>query len=198
MTLTLGQQPLSAGLLIGGREVPTTSAGSFEHINPATGSVLGHGAIAGTDDVDEAVAAARGALASWRQTSPTRRRVILQDLARAYREHAAEFAALTTAESGIPAPVAATIGPASADWFDYYAGWTDKLSGATLPVEGAFDYTQQEPVGVVAILLTWNPPAATIGATVAPALAAGCTVVLKPPELAPFTSALFGRLCNEV
>jgi aldehyde dehydrogenase (NAD+) len=198
MTLTLGREPLSAGLLIGGREVPTTSAGSFEHLNPATGAVLGHGAIASSGDVDEAVAAARGALSSWRQTSPQRRRAILQELARAYREHAVEFAALTTAESGIPAPVAATIGPASADWFDYYAGWTDKLRGATIPVDGAFDYTQQEPVGVVAVLLTWNTPAATIGATVAPALAAGCTVVLKPPELAPFTSALFGRLCNEV
>jgi aldehyde dehydrogenase (NAD+) len=198
MTLTLGQEPLSAGLLIGGREVPTTAAGSFEHLNPATGSLLGHGAIAGADEVDEAVAAARGALVSWRQTSPSRRRAILQDLGRAYREHADEFAALTTAESGIPAPVAATIGPATADWFDYFAGWTDKLRGATIPVEGAFDYTQQEPVGVVAVLLTWNTPAATIGATVAPALAAGCTVVLKPPELAPFTSALFGRLCNEV
>ena len=198
MTLTIGQEPLSAGLLIGGREVPTTAAGRFEHLNPATGSLLGHGAIASTDDVDEAVAAARSALVQWRQTSPQRRRTILQDLARAYREQAGEFAALSTAESGVPAPVAATIAPSSADWFEYYAGWTDKLRGATLPVEGAFDYTQQEPVGVVAILLTWNTPAATIGATVAPALAAGCTVVLKPPELAPFTSALFGRLCNEV
>src|SRR5689334_21765068 len=138
MTLTIDREPLSAGLLIGGREVPTTAAGSFEHLNPATGSLLGHGAIASTDDVDEAVAAARSALVQWRQASPQRRRTILQDLARAYREHADEFAALSTAESLVPAPVAATIAPCSADWFEYYAGWTDKLRGATLPVEGAF------------------------------------------------------------
>lgn len=195
---TVDVDQLAAGLMIGSRDVASTSSGTLEHVNPATGKLLGSVAVAGPSEVDEAVSAARSALSEWRAWPPARRRELLQRLAVEMRAHSGDFAALTTAESGVISPVAAVMAPGAADWFEYYAGWIDKLSGEVFPVDGAFDYTQPEPFGVVAILLTWNSPAATIGATVAPALAAGCTVVLKPPELAPFTSALFGRLCRKV
>lgn len=197
MTATADPGLLTAGLLIGARTVESTSSGTLTHVNPATGGTLGTLAVAGPSEVDDAVGAARSALAEWRAVSPAGRREVLLRLAAAIREHAAEFATLTTAESGVISSVATAMAPGAAGWFEYYAGWIDKLTGDVIPVAGAFDYTQPEPYGVVAVLLTWNSPAATIGATVAPALAAGCTVVLKPPELAPFTSALFGSLCRE-
>lgn len=96
----------------------------------------------------------------------------------------------------MPLNQSSAIAERAASWFDYYAGWTDKLTGRTYS-DTNFIYTRMEPVGTVAVLLTWNGAIGSIGMKVAPALAAGCTVVLKPPELAPFTSSLFGRVCAE-
>ena len=115
------------------------------------------------------------------------------------RVHAEEFAAINALEVGTPAALSKaryTSGPTA---FEYHAGWIDKLSGDTIPVDpaGSFDFTVLEPVGVVGVILTWNHPLAGIQMTVAPALAAGCTVVIKPPEVAPFACIRFGRLCEE-
>jgi aldehyde dehydrogenase (NAD+) len=113
------------------------------------------------------------------------------------RASTAEFAAISILEAGIISTFADQQAPRAAEWADYYAGWADKLTGATVPMAGAFDYTVHEPVGVVALLLSWNGPTGTIGMKVPAALAAGCTTVLKPSELAPFSAIRFGQLCLE-
>ncbi|ONH31723.1 aldehyde dehydrogenase family protein [Pseudofrankia asymbiotica] len=188
--------PLPTGLLIGDEWVHHTADGSYQHVNPATGLVQAEFPVAGAAEVDAAVAAARAALPVYRAWSAAQRRRALQRLAALMREHSAEFAALGTAESGLLTAVASGVAGHAADWFEYYAGWTDKIGGSVSPAAG-LNYTLHEPVGVVAVLLTWNSPTAMIGTKMAAVLAAGCTIVLKPPELAPFGSVLFGRLCLE-
>ncbi|GAA5162891.1 aldehyde dehydrogenase family protein [Pseudonocardia eucalypti] len=182
--------------LIGGDALKTGTGGSLEHVNPATGesSTL---ELAGADEVDAAVAAAREAFGVWSGLAPMARRYLLQQLARRINESAADLSALSTYESGMPVVYAAqmaAVGPA--EWFDYYAGWADKLNGEVI---GAWDfnYTVPEPYGVVAAIVPFNGPVWEIGMKAAPALAAGNTVVIKPPELAPYSSILFGRLCLE-
>jgi aldehyde dehydrogenase (NAD+) len=140
---------------------------------------------------------ARAALAVWKEWAPAARRDVLLRIARLMREHSNEFSELSTIELGATASLADRLAGIAANWFEYYAGWTDKLQGGVYPIPGNLDYTLPEPVGVVAAIITWNGPTATIVFKVAPALAAGCCVVLKPPELAPFSCHLFARLCLE-
>ena len=110
-----------------------------------------------------------------------------------------ELARRTTLELGMPVTPARYYPPMAASYFGYYAGWADKLEGATIPVTppSGFDYTLLEPYGVVGIIITWNGPLASIGMKVAPALAAGNCVILKSPELAPFAAEHFARLALE-
>jgi aldehyde dehydrogenase (NAD+) len=180
--------------LIGPDAVKGGTGGQLPHVNPATGETRNLD-LAGKAEIDAAVAAAREAFPVWSGLEPMARRYLLQRLAQKINEHADELAALSTWESGMPvryaAPMAAT-GPA--EWFDYYAGWADKLNGEVI---GAwkFNYTLPEPYGVVVAIVPFNGPVWEIGMKAAPALAAGNTVVVKPPELAPYSTALFGRLC---
>lgn len=197
-SLSTGADPeavLPTGLLIGDAWVDTTSAGEMEHVYAATGEVQRSFPVAGPAEIDAAVAAARAALAAWARIAPAERRAVLLRIAAALRAHAAEFATISVLEAGMIRPAAASMAGVAAEWFDYYGGWADKLGGDHIRMPGAFDYTVPEPVGVAAVLFTWNGPTASLGMKVAPALAAGCTVVLKPPELAPFSSNLFARLC---
>jgi acyl-CoA reductase-like NAD-dependent aldehyde dehydrogenase len=180
--------------LIGPDAVPGGTGGRLPHVNPATGEAH-RLELAGTVEVDAAVAAAREAFPLWSGLAPMARRYLLACLAQKLNEHADELAALSTWESGMPVRYAATMaatGPA--EWFDYYAGWADKLNGEVIGAHD-FNYTLPEPYGVVAAIVPFNGPVWEIGMKAAPALAAGNTVVIKPPELAPYTSVLFGRLC---
>jgi len=182
--------------LIGGDALKSGTGGPLPHVNPATGQSRSL-ELAGSEEVDSAVAAAREAFPVWSGLAPMARRYLLQQLARKINESAAELSALSTYESGMPVVYAAqmaAVGPA--EWFDYYAGWADKLNGEVI---GAWDfnYTIPEPYGVIAAIVPFNGPVWEIGMKAAPALAAGNTVVIKPPELAPYSSILFGRLCLE-
>ncbi|HEY1966326.1 MAG TPA: aldehyde dehydrogenase family protein [Pseudonocardia sp.] len=182
--------------VIGDRTVGGGTGGTLVHVNPATGE-QSQLALAGAAEVDAAVAAARQAFPVWSGLAPMARRYLLQQLANKIKERTGELAALSTWESGMPVAYAATmaaIGPA--EWFDYYAGWADKLNGEVIGAWN-FNYTLPEPYGVVAAVVPFNGPVWEIGMKAAPALAAGNTVVIKPPELAPYSSIRFGQLCLE-
>jgi aldehyde dehydrogenase (NAD+) len=188
---------LAGGLLIGDRWSHASTAGTMDHVNPTTGEVQGRFPIAGGTEIDGAVAAARGALPGWRGLPPSERRAVLLRLAELLRANAEKFSRVITLENGMPVRVSSGQAAHTAAWFDYYAGWVDKITGDVIPMGGSFNYTLLEPYGVVAIILTWNGPTGLIGMKVAAALAAGCCVVLKPPELAPYSSSLFGRIALE-
>ncbi|MCU1454190.1 MAG: Aldehyde dehydrogenase [Acidimicrobiales bacterium] len=195
-TQTIDQSDLGeARLFIDGSWIDKTSVGTMTKVNPADGTAQGIVHLAGTDEVDAAVAAARAALPAWRDMAPTERRRVLLRMEAVLEEHAAELAAIAAAEGGTAVNLAQG-GPAvAAQWFGYYAGWTDKIEGSVPQVSGnGFDYTRCEPYGVVGIIITWNGPLISVGMKVAPALAAGNTVVLKSPELAPFAIDRFTQL----
>ena len=191
---------LRPGLLIGGEEIGAGGGGTFGHVNPATGKVQQSLPMAGPEDVDRGVAAARAGQAEWRRWKPEQRRRVLTRIADAMRANAAELGMVQALENGIPvsmgSDVMVTLG---ADWFEYAASWADKLEGQVVPTAPGevFDYTLLEPIGVVAVVLTWNGPVGSWGMCVAPPLAAGCSVIVKPAEQAPFSSLLLGRICAE-
>lgn len=189
-----------SALLIGDDWVEETSGGVHEHVNPATGQVQRAVPLAGPDEIDRAVRTADSAQRGWAATPPEQRRSVLLRLADLIEANGAELGTLTTLENGTPAsftPLACSVlGP---EYFRYYAGWCEKLEGAVIPVYpgGGLDYTMPQPYGVVAAIIPWNGPLGAIGMKVAPALAAGNAVVLKPPELAPFTSLRVAELALE-
>jgi aldehyde dehydrogenase (NAD+) len=190
---------LRPGLLIGDEWRTTGSGGELEHVNPSTGKRQAMFPIAGPTEIDDAVGAARAALASWRRTAPVARRAVLNRIGELIREHADDLATINALEVGTPAALSRLRYTAGITAFEYHAGWVDRLTGDTIPMTPgqAFDFTVLEPVGVVAAILTWNHPLANIQMVVAPALAAGCSVVIKPPEAAPFACLRFGQLCEE-
>jgi aldehyde dehydrogenase (NAD+) len=189
---------LPTGLLIGGQWRNDASGGTMPHVNPATGRVQAEFPVAGEHEVDDAVRAARAALRDWRRLPAAERARMLHRIAAGMRERADELGMLTTLENGTLHRYAASFAEFGATWFDYYAGWTDKLHGAHIGFPGALDYTIVEPVGVVGIFLTWNGPTGSIGMKAAAALAAGCTIIIKTPDLAPFTTKVFGEICTQV
>lgn len=185
-------------LLVDGQPVADASGGRRDHVNPTTGRPQASFAIAGAREVDDAVRSARAAFPAWRDRSPGDRRQVLLRLAELVEEQGPRFGPMTALESGTPIAIGSA-GRLTVEYLRYYAGWADKLEGRTVPVwpQAGFDYTRLEPVGVVGVLIPWNGPLTSIGQKVAPALAAGCCVVLKPSELAPFVALAFGRLCLE-
>jgi aldehyde dehydrogenase (NAD+) len=187
----------SGALLIGGERVDGPGLAWRHHVNPATGRPLGSFVMADEAAVDAAVGAARQAFPAWRDVPPAPRRDLLLELARLVQEHDAEFGTLRTLELG--APLKRKRGRSmAAEYIAYYAGWVDKLEGRTVPVgPAALDYTLPEPYGVVAVIIPWNGPVVSAGMKVAPAIAAGNCVVLKPSELGPLSALRFGELCLE-
>lgn len=175
------------------------STGSFEHVNPATGQVQMLVPLAGAQEVDAAVAAANTAFPGWRGTSPEVRRQILQRLAELIDENAERFARLSALEFGGVIAFTRHLALLSRQFTNYYAGWADKLEGqvVTHDEESGFVYTIPEPLGAIAVIVTWNGPTISLGMKVIPALAAGNTVVLKPAEIAPFSSQLFMELARQ-
>ncbi|HWN36154.1 MAG TPA: aldehyde dehydrogenase family protein [Pseudonocardia sp.] len=168
---------------------------SWRHLHPATGEEVGSFAVAGAEDVDAAVRAARRAFdeGPWPRTRAGERIRVLHTCAAALREHADELRALQALDNGVPlsfGSVYATSVGVAADVFEHHAGWVDKVGGQTLPPFQGGDHlamTFREPVGVVAAILPWNAPFLLFAQKVAPALAAGCTVIVKPSEHATFT-----------
>ena len=200
MTSTTGTGvALPSTLLIGGERVSSASGGTYEHVNPSNGRGQGSVPMAGVAEVEQAVAAARGALGEWRSWNPVARRRVLVRLADLMRENVDELATLASLEMGGPitqTPYAVQWG---ADWIEEAAGWADRLHGETTPlsVRGVHEYTAVEPIGVVAALATWNGSSGAFGMTIGAPLAAGCTVVAKPSELAPFGAIRTVELAQE-
>ncbi len=187
-------------LLIGGEWVPAHSGRLMESIDPSTEEVWALIAEADEQDVDAAVAAARAAFdGPWRHsTTPTQRGALLYRLAELLRRDADRLAAIESRDNG--KPVSDTRGEMlrAADWFTFYAGLADKLRGAQVPVsENAHAYTIRQPVGVVGAILPWNSPISLSSWKLAPALAAGNTVVMKPAELTSASAMEFGKLFAE-
>jgi aldehyde dehydrogenase (NAD+) len=188
------------GNFINNALVRGSSSRTYTHVNPSSGKAQRVLQLASEEDVNRAVQAAKAAFESWRRTTPLERRELLHGIARGLREDSEEFATLYALEVGAPLAFGRWGVNDAAQWFEYYAGWTDKIVGDTIPVpqsEG-MDFTLKEPVGVVAKVLTWNAPLAGISMSIAAALAAGCTVVIKPAELAPFAAVRFGQVCAAV
>jgi aldehyde dehydrogenase (NAD+) len=188
---------LETSLIIGDQRVDVSRGGTMGHTNPATGKPNPPLSVASLEEVDDAVAAAREGFAVWRGWTPDKRRDALFRLADLMTEQSPRLGVISSLEVGHP--YSGYGGAYSADWLRYYAGWADKISGESInayPFPG-IDFTVPEPVGVVAVFVASNGPTGFFGMAGAPALAAGCSIVIKPPELAPYSSVTFGRLALE-
>src|SRR5450631_1778610 len=183
-------------LFIGGRHVAPSSGEYSIDLNPATEEPIAEVAQAGKADVDLAVAAARAALKVWSGMRAAERGRILQRAASLLEEHQEELIELESLDAGKPlAAVRRQDMAAVIDTVRYYAGWCDKITGQVIPARpDALTYTVREPVGVIAAIVPWNFPLMIGMWKIAPALACGCTVVLKPAELTPLTALRIGEL----
>ncbi len=190
-------------LFIGGRWVDAASGKTFGTLDPATGEVLALVAEAGAEDVDHAVAAARKSFdrGTWRELPPAERAKVLWKVGDMLEERANEFAQLETLDNGMPINDALLFHvPLAAATFRYYAGWVTKLDGATQQVSlpGKYlSYTLREPIGVVGQIIPWNFPLLMAAWKLAPALACGNSVVLKPSEETPLSALLLAELLQQ-
>ena len=194
-------------LFIGGEWVEPLSDAVVPVYDPATGEQVATVADAGAADVDRAVKAARNAFDSgpWRELLPSQREALIWKLSDLIDRHADELAELESVDNGKTKVMASIVDiPGSRDYFRYMAGWATKIEGSTIDVSiggrpgGAFQaYTRREPVGVVAQIIPWNFPLAMAAWKLGPALAAGCTCVLKPAEQTPLTALRLGELIQE-
>jgi aldehyde dehydrogenase (NAD+) len=188
-------------MLIGGQWVDSTSGKTFATINPATGDSICEVAEADATDVDRAVAAARKALESkpWARMSGADRGRLLYKLADLIEANMQELAALETLDNGKPIRDSLNVDlPGIVAVYRYFAGWADKIHGKTTSPSGPFmGYTRHEPVGVVGQIIPWNFPAMMQAWKWAPALACGCTSVLKPAEQTPLTALRIAELAME-
>jgi aldehyde dehydrogenase (NAD+) len=186
-------------LLLNGRWVEDTQADRLPHVNPSTGRVQGELVVAGAAEIDEAVATAREAARAWRRMPVDQRRGLLLRIASGIRAERQRLGVLGTLSGGMTNSAALAAADKCADYFEYYAGWADKVNGAVLPVYPGrgFDYTLPEPYGVILAIINWNGPLTATARKVAAAFASGNTVVLKTPELAPFALGVFAQICQE-
>lgn len=190
---------LQGGLLIAGDRVNRSSGGTHQHTYPATGRPNATVHLAGAAEIDEAVASAWRAHREWMSLTADRRRDLLIDLADAVHERLDELARLNVHDYAVPISFAhnAII---LERFLRHFAGYVDKPHGLSTPVAESFDVNlvEREPYGVVGVITPWNGALVVIAACVAPALAAGNAVVLKPSEVAPFAALRFGELCVAV
>ena len=177
-------------LFINGHSVPSETKRTFEVINPATGKPMGDAAKASVADVEHALEAAQTAFKQWSRTSGDERAAKLKAAATAIRDHERELASILTAEHGKPLGDAIKEIQGTASAFDYYGEEARRISGEIAPSKSATSRSLvfRQPIGVVAAIVPWNYPVSLMSWKVAPALAAGCTVVVKPPELAPLAT----------
>ena len=194
-------KPRVTQLLIDGKFVNSASGKTFDTFNPATEEKITSVQESGVEDVNRAVKAARKAFdgGPWRRMSGAERGRLLYKLADLMEKHQDELAALEALDNGKPFGFAK-----AADinlcikTYRYYAGWADKIHGQTIPINGPyFCYTKEEPVGVAGQIIPWNFPALMQAWKLGPALATGCTVVMKPAEQTPLTALRVGELIME-
>jgi acyl-CoA reductase-like NAD-dependent aldehyde dehydrogenase len=171
--------------------------GSITVIEPATEEVLRELPGASVDEADDAVARAKAALPAWRRVSPGDRAALLRELAQALDARREELAVLEARNAGKPISDARGEMGMVMETFAYYSGAPERLVGDTIPVAGGVAMTFREPLGVVGLIVPWNFPLAIASWKLAPALAAGNTVVLKPAELTPLTALEFERIALE-
>ncbi len=187
-------------LLIGAERPEAADGRTFETIDPATGDVICEVAFAGPEDVGRATAAARAALEGpLRKVSPSKRSGLMYGLAELIKANGDQLAELESLDNGKPLAAAKGDIAASVSHLRYYAGWPTKIEGETIPVSArnVLCYTLREPVGVCAQIVPWNYPLLMAIWKVAPALAAGCSIVLKPAEQTPLTALRLGELALE-
>ena len=187
-------------LLIGGELVPAASGETFETFNPATNEVIGRVARAGREDVERAVEAARRAFdgGPWRTMPPAERGRRMRRVADILRARNEEIARLETLNCGKIIIESRGDVTSSANCFEYYANLAGQIWGETIPMNGPlFDYTLREPLGVCGQIIPWNFPLLMAAWKLAPALAAGNTIVLKPASATPITAVMLGQICLE-
>jgi phenylacetaldehyde dehydrogenase len=193
--------------LINGKWVEALSGETFSVYDPSTGETIARVPDSGAEDIDQAVKAARRAFESgpWSKLSPSERGRMIWKIGDLLLENLEEFAELESIDNGKPVAVARVADvPLAADIFHYMAGWATKVEGNTIPISalpagGAkfFAYTQREPVGVVGQIIPWNFPLLMAAWKLAPALATGNVVVLKPAEQTPLSALRLGELLLE-
>jgi len=192
-------------LLINGKWVDSASGKTFASYNPATGQVLANVAEGDREDIDRAVKAARAAFESgpWSRMAPAGRGKLMWKLADLIEQHLEEFAQLESLDNGKPLKIARVADlPLVIETLRYYAGWATKIEGNTIPLTLSspskfLAYTVREPVGVVGQIIPWNFPLLMAAWKLGPALATGCTIVLKPAEQTPLTALLLGEMIQE-
>ncbi|HEX8421857.1 MAG TPA: aldehyde dehydrogenase family protein, partial [Pyrinomonadaceae bacterium] len=192
--------PRKYQLFIDGKWVDAESGKTFETPNPATGETLAEVAEADKADIDKAVQAARRAFeGKWSKMSARDRGRLLYKLSQLIEEHSTELAELETADNGKPIRESSYVDlPQVVENFEYFAGAATKIEGETIPVPGQmFNYTLREPIGVCGQIIPWNFPLLMAAWKLAPALAAGNTIVLKPAEQTPVNAMELGKLIQE-
>ena len=198
-TVSIGAGPHQ--LLIGGEWAEAADGRTFATIDSATGETIAQVARAGAEDVDRAVKAAAAALdGPWSKLPAAGRSLLMNRLADLIEANAEELAQIEALDNGKPVTIAGKVDvPGAVDHLRYYAGWPTKIEGETIPVSwpNVFVYTRKEPVGVCGQIIPWNFPLLMAAWKIAPALAAGCTVVLKPAEQTPLSAIRLGQLIQE-
>jgi aldehyde dehydrogenase (NAD+) len=188
-------------LLIGGEWVEAADGRTFETVDPSTGEVIATVAQAGAEDVERAAKAAREALeGKWGKMAAAQRSLLMNRLADLVEANAQELAELEALDNGKPVKIAAMVDlPQAIAHLRYYAGWPTKIEGETIPVAmpDTLVYTLKEPVGVCGQIIPWNFPLLMASWKISPALAAGCTLILKPAEQTPLSAIRLGQLALE-
>jgi acyl-CoA reductase-like NAD-dependent aldehyde dehydrogenase len=186
-------------IIIGDAREEAGSGELMAHIYPGTGTVTREIRMANADDVDRAVQSARAAFPAWRALPGDQRRNLFFKLAALFEAKSAEFAPSLVAENGSIGAYAPHMGHDAAQKFRYFGGWCDKIHGRTIPMWGgpAHDYVSYEPYGVVGVIIPWNGPLFAATMVMAPALAAGNCVVLKSPDLAPYSAMMLAEIIRE-
>jgi len=189
----------AASLLVDGEWTPARNKGELAVVDPATREPIQSVALAEAQDVDDAVASARRAFPAWAATNPSERGALLHRWAELVMAHVEDLAAIEARDVGKPLSGGRMNMYIAHGIIDYFAGAADKLTGVTLPTRTPdyLGYTVPEPYGVCAVVIPWNVPAVLTAANVAPALAAGNTVVLKPSEIAPLAPFALAELSRQ-
>lgn len=184
---------------IAGKKFPAMSGGTHWHHYAANGAPTREVPLGGASEVALAVESARSVMAEWRAVPANERRSLLFKVAGLIRRDVEQLAQISVIDNG-KTIVSSRVSPAiTADAFEYYAGWADKQSGEVIRTwpQPALDYTQEEPYGVIGVIVPWNAPIYGFAQSVAPALAVGNCVVIKPPELAPYGALRIAELFGE-
>ena len=187
-------------LHLGNEQRTSGSGGTHKHLHPVTQIEQADIPLAGSNEVEEAVAKAESIREEWRRTAPEVKRDILNRLADLLESNKAKLAEMAALDGGTTLMVGERGVETAVAWTRYYAGWCDKLTGelmSTFDTRGEFSYSVPEPIGIVGIIITWNGPLISLGMKVCAALAAGNCVICKPAEITPFAPELFAQLCQQ-